>query len=500
VALLGTVVISASSSALASRAVRRTNLLLNPGAAAGAVSVHGWDAVTIPGWQIVSGLPTVVRYGTRGFPPTSDNGQGARDENLFAGGAGGTSRLVQLVPIRREGRESGSSPIMYELSARLGGTATSSASIRASFLSSSGKVLGSTRIGPVGSTEVGGSEQLVTRSRSGVLPRGTVAAHVELVLASALADDDGPHAPVVGYDRAVADDIDLSVSVPVSPPAPLAPPPVHVPRFAHVFLIYFENQDFARVIGNTAQAPYLNGLISRGSLLANFYSEEHPSDGNYLAFAGGSTFGIPLTDPLEENPRYTIDARNIGDLVDAAHETWAGFLQSADGPCDDTVHGYYWNDDIPMLYFKDVRERPSYCAAHMLPLPALQSDLRRAASTPTFSWIGPNDCSDMEGCGIKAGDELLDHVASEIFRSPAWTTQRSMLIVTFDEDGYDEQRPAQLVPTLILGSRDVHAGDVSSARYTHYSLLRTVEAALGLGTLTRNDLYATPANDVFTTS
>ena len=130
-----------------------------------------------------------------------------------------------------------------------------------------------------------------------------------------------------------------------------------MPRFAHVFLFYFENEDFRSIIGNTSKAPYLNSLLRRASLLANFYAEEHPSDGNYLALAGGSTFGIPLTDPLEENPRYTIDARNIGDLLDSAQESWKGYLQSADGPCDDTVHGVYWNDDLPILYFRDVREQ-----------------------------------------------------------------------------------------------------------------------------------------------
>jgi hypothetical protein len=38
---------------------------------------------------------------------------------------------------------------------------------------------------------------------------------------------------------------------------------------------------------------------------------------------------------------------------------------------------------------------------------------------------------------------------------------------------------------------------VSHVRYTHYSLLRTIEAALGLGTLTPNDRYAQAMNDVF---
>ncbi len=87
-----------------------------------------------------------------------------------------------------------------------------------------------------------------------------------------------------------------------------------MPRFQHVFLFYFENQDYHSVIGNTKQAPYLNRLLPQSSLLAQFYAEEHPSDGNYLALAGGSTFGVPLTDPEEENPLYTIRARNIGDL------------------------------------------------------------------------------------------------------------------------------------------------------------------------------------------
>jgi hypothetical protein len=100
-----------------------------------------------------------------------------------------------------------------------------------------------------------------------------------------------------------------------------------VPRYQHVFLFYFENEDFGSVIGNTRQAPYLNRLLPGASLLASFYAEEHPSDGNYLALAGGSTFGIPLNDPLEENPGYTIAARNIGDLANAAHETWKGYLQ-----------------------------------------------------------------------------------------------------------------------------------------------------------------------------
>ncbi len=301
----------------------------------------------------------------------------------------------------------------------------------------------------------------------------------------------------MGYDRAVADDLRFTVAGPVRQPPPLTPPASRVPRYQHVFLFYFENEGFGSIIGNTRQAPYLNGLLPRASLLSQFFAEEHPSDGNYLALAGGSTFGIPLDDPLEENPQYTIRAANIGDRIGAAHETWKAYLQSAAGPCDNTVHGDYWDDDQPMTYFADVIHRPGYCAAHLVPLQSLQTDLASAATTPNFAWVSPNDCTDMEGCGIRSGDQFLARQLGDIIRSPAWRTQRSLAIITFDEDGYDHQRPAQRVPTLVLGSAGVRQGYVSHVRYTHYSLLRTIEGALGLGTLTGNDRWAQPANDIF---
>ena len=458
------------------------------------MSAQGWDAVTIPGWRVTSGLPTVVRYGTPRFP-RAGRWPAVRGGHLFAGGAGGTARLRQQVALRPAAGHALPAGTRYRLSAWLGGTTRSRAAVRVTFLSAAGRVLGRRAIGSPGrSWRKGG---LASRMAAGPLPPGTASARVTLVLATSLTDIDGPDAPLVGYDRAVADDLRFSVSAAVRRPPPLTPSRARVPRYQHVFLFYFENEGYQSIIGNTRKAPFLNSLLPKASVLADFFAEEHPSDGNYLALAGGSTFGIPLDDPLEENPHYTIHARNIGDLVDAAHETWKGYLQSAAGPCDNTVHKYYWDDDLPMTYFADVRDRPAYCAAHMVPLQSLRTDLASTASTPSFSWVSPNDCADMEGCGIRAGDDFLARELGAIMRSPAWRTQRSLAIITFDEDHYDHQRPAQRVPTLILGSSGVRRGYVSHARYTHYSLLRTIEAALGLGTLTRNDRYAQPVSDVF---
>jgi hypothetical protein len=470
-----------------------TNLLRNPGAEAGARSVHGWDAVTIPGWRVAAGLPTVVRYGTKGFPAGGGAGRGRQ---LFVGGAGGTARLRQRIALSAGSGGRIGSGVSYDLSGWLGGSASSHADVSVRFLGGSGHRLASHSVRAVGGTAAHQASRPAHRRVVGTVPTGTRSVVVTVRLTTRLRNDNGFYSQV-GYNRAIADGVHLSVSTAVRPPVRLVPPPVQVPRFDHVFLFYFENQDYRTIVGPHTKAPYLTSLLGRGSLLSQLYAEEHPSDGNYLALAGGSTFGIPLTDPLEENPHYTIKARNIGDLLVAAHESWKGYLQSANGPCDDTVHDTYWDDDLPFLYFKDIRERPSYCAQHMVPLASLTTDLKSAATTPSFSWVSPDDCYDMEGCGVAAGDRFLKTQLTRIMASPAWTTQRSLAIITFDEDASDLHHPAQRIPTVILGSQHVKSGYVSKTRYTHYSLLRTIEAALNLPTMTKNDRYAQATNDVF---
>ncbi len=492
--VLGAVAVpSASQAATALRpavlARPGANLLLNPGAQAGAYSAQGWDAVTIPGWRVTGGLPTVVRYDTTRFPRVTGRGPAVRGGQLFAGGAGGTARLEQLIRLR-----AGGSRTRYSLTGYLGGSKHNAAAVTASFLSARGKTLGHATIGPVSGPTA--KVTLAHRAAAGSVPAGTAEIRVTLVLSTTHRNYDGPNAPLTGYNYSAADRLNFHVSAPAPRPA-LTRPAAGIPRYQHVFLFYFENEDLNAVIGNRRQAPFLNRLLPHASLLSNFYAEEHPSDANYLALAGGSAFGVPLTDPLEENSQYTIRARNIGDLIGAAHESWKAYLQSAAGPCDDTVHGNYWDDDEPMTYFADVRERPAYCAAHLLPLEALPGDLASARTTPSFGWVSPDDCADMEGCGIKAGDNFLAAQLGAIMRSPAWRTQRSLAIITFDEDGYDFEHPSQRVATLLIGSAGVRQGYVSHRRYTHYSLLRTIEGALGLGTLTANDSYAPAVTDAF---
>jgi hypothetical protein len=298
-----------------------------------------------------------------------------------------------------------------------------------------------------------------------------------------------------GHGQGYADNLSFTISSPKVPaPALPAQPAATVPGFDHVFTVMMENEDYSEIIGNTAQAPYINSLLPKAANLTSMYGLSHPSDENYTALAAGTMSRQTGNTQTAENP-----VQQIGDLVGNAGGTWRTYLQSANGPCDLGSQDTYTIDDTPFHNFKDVADNQAACQEHEQPLEQMATDLKSAATTPTYAWFSANDCDDMEGCGIKAGDTWLSQTLPEIFNSPAWTQQRSLLIITFDEDAADGQPNLEQVPTLILGSQGtVQAGSTSAHRYTLYSLLRTTEAALNLPSLTANDYYADPVNDIWT--
>ena len=115
-----------------------TNLLLNPGAQTGAASAQGWDAVTIPGWQVSSGLPTVVHYGVPHLAPATGKWPAVPGGSLFVGGAGGTARLTQVVSLRQAAGLPLAAGTRYQLSGWLSGTVNSWATVKVTFLSAAG--------------------------------------------------------------------------------------------------------------------------------------------------------------------------------------------------------------------------------------------------------------------------------------------------------------------------------------------------------------------------
>jgi hypothetical protein len=177
-------------------------------------------------------------------------------------------------------------------------------------------------------------------------------------------------------------------------------------------------------------------------------------------------------------------------------------------PCNDsssiqhTYDSYYDPDDAPFINYTDVSGNAARCQAHLVDTNQLGTDLRQASTTPAFSWLAADDYYDGESAGNgnaasrAVQDGWLKQTITPIMNSPAWTTQRSLLIVTWDED--ETEADNQVAAVAVDSAGLVHAGYTSNTRYDHYSTARTIEDALGLAPLTANDQYATPFNDAFT--
>ncbi|MDH6121767.1 hypothetical protein ABH930_002954 [Kitasatospora sp. GAS204A] len=465
------------------------NLIVDAGGESAAIcSPNGLDGMTVPGWTITGGEPNVVCYGAAGgFPDANTPGSPSRGTGFFAGGATGNSGLSQTADVSSAASAIDGGGVGYDLSGWLGGYASQNdrVGLTATFRNAAGTALGSAQLGPVSNTDRNNTTEFLQRTATGTLPAGTRSIKLDLAFTWTAGNTTD------GY----ADDLSLTLSAPVATPV-LTVPASAVPGYDHVFLVYMENQDYANIIGNTAQAPYLNGLLPSATSLTQSYATTHPSDPNYVALAAGGLYGLTGNSVSTT----TINAPHLGNRVEQAGKTWKEYLQGANGNCDASSHGYYAPDDAPFYYFQDMKSDAAYCQAHMQPLTQLPTDLRSAATTPAFSWFAADDCDDMEACGITAGDTWLSQTLPGILNSPAWTTQRSLLVITWDEGAVKSFGPGypNRVPTLLLGSQNsVKPGYQSSGRVDQYGLLRTIDDALGLAPLTNNDRYAAPVNDAW---
>lgn len=172
-------------------------------------------------------------------------------------------------------------------------------------------------------------------------------------------------------------------------------------------------------------------------------------------------------------------------------------------PCNtqNNVDSYYEPDDAPFINFSNISANPTRCAAHLVDTTQLSADLASVATTPHFAWIAADDYYDGEAAGngspasVQVQDGWLQRTLQPLFASPAWTQQRSLLILTWDESS---SGGTNHVGTLLYGSPGTTGvGALSTASYNHFSIARTIEAALGLPAMTPNDRYASPINDAF---
>jgi len=236
----------------------------------------------------------------------------------------------------------------------------------------------------------------------------------------------------------------------------------------HLFVILMENHATEQIIGNVADAPFINNdLLKRPGVgyAAQYFGVTHPSLPNYLALVSGdtqriyddckagadvtckpeefvpggddpSTAGHLLTDEQAAKAAaqpHLFQGETILDQLEKAGHSWKVYMEGM--PANDKLVEYaptgadgkpiklYAQKHNPFVYFDKVRSNAERMAK-IVPYDELDKDLAGNA-VADFVWITPHQCHDMHGvspgsaaalkmadCGYP--DSGLDHGAIKL--------------------------------------------------------------------------------------
>ena len=267
-----------------------------------------------------------------------------------------------------------------------------------------------------------------------------------------------------------------------------------------VFIIVLENHDWASIKGNSS-APFLNALLSEGAHAEAYRGPEdvHPSGPNYIWLEAGDNLGIFDDDPPQSNHRTT--PAHLTRQLDTAEIAWTSYQEDTTGDaCPLTAQGHYAPKHNPMIYFDDVTDgidpHSAHCIAHVRPYAELARDLA-TGTVAAYNFISPNLCHDMHdtcisGNEVTEGDAWLAREVPAILSSKAYLEGGALFIVWDENDGV-AGAPIGLV-TLSPFAKHAYANTV---RYTHSSLLRTVQDIFALQPYLRDAENVTSLGDLF---
>jgi hypothetical protein len=162
-----------------------------------------------------------------------------------------------------------------------------------------------------------------------------------------------------------------------------------------VFTIVLENHDYAEIVGNTTNAPYINNtLIAQGGLATNYMdSGSHPSLPNYLYMVSGSTQGA-FTDVDPTTFGFPVNKPDLGGQLQTAGIAWRSYQESMGTACKLSASGSYAPKHDGFLYFMDVQNGASnLCANTQVDYTSFAADL----AAGTYRYMGSRRTSSTTG-------------------------------------------------------------------------------------------------------
>ncbi len=204
-----------------------------------------------------------------------------------------------------------------------------------------------------------------------------------------------------------------------------------LPSFSNVVIVVGENQDFSTTY-NSGNMPYLTSLANTYGLGVNYYSDTHPSIGNYFNL----TTGYILTDDDSRTPQnFPVSLNNIALEVQNAGGTWKDYVENIPGGnlCPGLHPGAYYVRHDPLEYMTTInQEKSNFVCFNQFGKDLLFHRL------PTLSWLVPNGCDDAHDCSIQTFDSWLSQAIGPLIHSPYFKPGgKGLLIIVFDENADD---------------------------------------------------------------
>ncbi|WP_458690807.1 alkaline phosphatase family protein [Nocardia tengchongensis] len=349
----------------------------------------------------------------------------------------------------------------------------------------------------------------------------------------------------------------------------------------HVFYVMMENQGDDDILGNTADAPFINQLADKYGVSTGFHGVTHPSLPNYLSMFSGDFQGIwddckagadskcapeefvpgsgDGTSSAALTPEQFASAsakphmfagKNLVDQLEGKGKSWKAYMgampqagyqgEYAPGDVNGTMVKLYAQKHNPFMYFSDINSPGNARLQKVVPFEnTFDADLK-SGNVPNFTWISPDQCSDMHGLSTAAatlinkpdcanpdsgvahgpihrGDDWLKSTIGKIMDSDTWKQSRSSIVIAWDENDYSgfTGGPGSPVgangtvlgggdaPLLVINSDKVHKekGEkgkpeahhkVSTDVTDHYSVLSAIEQLWDLGCLANTCQHKAP--------
>jgi len=252
-----------------------------------------------------------------------------------------------------------------------------------------------------------------------------------------------------------------------------------VPQSMHIWILTEENHSYESVIGNPAM-PYFNSLANQYGLATQYYSEQHNSISALMWLVAGQ----PTTTNNQTTSCYNVD--NLGRHLIAQGYSWRSYQEDLPYPGFPGISNLnYVRRHNPIIDFQDT------CAAdqavHSVPFTQLATDIANH-STPNYAYITPNLLNDAHDGPLAAADSWLSTNVPAILALPEFQPGGDgVLFIVWDEadlasNGVTQDNRCSMrissgcggrLATLVVGPQ-VKPGYMSSIRYDHANLLRTV--------------------------